>query len=254
MRGAPGSGRRQARRRLREAALGQAAPEAVIERGHAVVVEPRRRSCRRPAWSRATLESLAVALQLLADVAQRVLAALAVEFVDRHEIGEIEHVDLLELAGGAEFGRHHIERQIGQRGRSPESPWPMPGVSTITRSKPAALHRSTIGGQSRHLAMRTRAWRASACRLRSARRARSCGCGRPAGRRRLRLGRVDGDDGDLELVGRSRRKRRISSSVRERLARAAGAGDAEITGHGRRTGPSRRLREAPAARCRSRAA
>ena len=34
-------------------------------------------------------------------------APFAIELVDGHEIGEVEHVDLLELAGGAELRRHH---------------------------------------------------------------------------------------------------------------------------------------------------
>src|SRR5213592_4039257 len=63
----------------------------------------------------ARAEGLAVALDLLAHVAQRVLRALAVELVDRHEIGEVEHVDLLELARGAELRRHHVERNVGVR-------------------------------------------------------------------------------------------------------------------------------------------
>ena len=43
-------------------------------------------------------EGFAVALHLLGDVAQRIVRALAVELVDRDELGEVEHVDLLELA------------------------------------------------------------------------------------------------------------------------------------------------------------
>ena len=41
--------------------------------------------------------------------------ALAVELVDRHELGEVEHVDLLELAGGAELRRHDVHRDVDQR-------------------------------------------------------------------------------------------------------------------------------------------
>ena len=61
------------------------------------------------------LEGLAVALHLLGDVAQRVGGALAVELVDGDELGEVEHVDLLKLAGGAELGRHHVQRHVDQR-------------------------------------------------------------------------------------------------------------------------------------------
>src|SRR5918998_177488 len=51
----------------------------------------------------------------VARVAQRVLRALAVELVDGDEIGEVEHVDLLELARGAELRRHHVQREIDVR-------------------------------------------------------------------------------------------------------------------------------------------
>ena len=36
-----------------------------------------------------------------------------VELVDRHQFGEVQHVDLLELARRAEFRRHHVERDVG---------------------------------------------------------------------------------------------------------------------------------------------
>ena len=52
---------------------------------------------------------------MLAHVAQRVCRALAVELVDRDEVGEVEHVDFFELACCAELGRHHIKRHIDMR-------------------------------------------------------------------------------------------------------------------------------------------
>ena len=57
---------------------------------------------------------LAIALILLAHVAQRIRSALAVELVDRDKVGEVEHVDLFELARRAELGRHHVERDVDQ--------------------------------------------------------------------------------------------------------------------------------------------
>ena len=60
-------------------------------------------------------ELLAVAHQLPADVAQRVLGAATLELVDRDHVGEVEHVDLLELGGGAELRRHHVERAVDER-------------------------------------------------------------------------------------------------------------------------------------------
>ena len=87
----------------------------LVQRRHAVVVEARGHGAEHRHAVGRLREQLAVALVLLAHVAQRVLGALAVELVDGDEVGEIEHVDLLELAGGAEFRRHHVERDVDQR-------------------------------------------------------------------------------------------------------------------------------------------
>ena len=95
-----------------EAALLQELGDALIERGHAVVVEARRDGAVNRHGVGRHAEGLAIALDLLPDVAQRVLGALAVELVDRDQIGEVEHVDLLELARRAELGRHDVERDV----------------------------------------------------------------------------------------------------------------------------------------------
>ena len=60
-------------------------------------------------------EGLAVARHLAADVAERVLGAASLELVDHHEVGEVEHVDLLELRRRAVLGRHDVDRHVGQR-------------------------------------------------------------------------------------------------------------------------------------------
>ena len=60
-------------------------------------------------------ERQTVALDLFGDIAQRVATALTIELVDHDDIGEVEHVDLLELTGGAELRRHHVERKVDQR-------------------------------------------------------------------------------------------------------------------------------------------
>jgi hypothetical protein len=78
-------------------------------------------------------KGIAVALHLFAYVAHGILTAAFFELVDHHEIGEIEHVDLLQLGGGAEFAGHDIHGQIHQVD-DVESPWPMPAVSAMTRS------------------------------------------------------------------------------------------------------------------------
>ncbi len=55
-----------------------------------------------------------VAPPLLAHVAQRILGAALLELVDHDQVGEVEHVDLLELARGAVLARHHVDREVDQ--------------------------------------------------------------------------------------------------------------------------------------------
>ncbi len=60
------------------------------------------------------LELDAVALPLLAHVAQRVLGAALVELVEHDQFREIDHVDLFELAGRAVVAGHHVHREIDE--------------------------------------------------------------------------------------------------------------------------------------------
>ena len=60
------------------------------------------------------LELDPVAAPLLAHVAQRILGAALLELVERDQVGEIEHVDLLELARRAVFARHHVHRHVDE--------------------------------------------------------------------------------------------------------------------------------------------
>ena len=53
-----------------------------------------------------------IAPPLLAHVAQRVFGAALLELVQHDHVGEIEHVDLLELAGRAVLGGHDIQREV----------------------------------------------------------------------------------------------------------------------------------------------
>ena len=55
-----------------------------------------------------------IAAPLLAHVAQCVFGAAFLELVQHDHVGEVEHVDLLELAGRAVFGRHHVQREVGE--------------------------------------------------------------------------------------------------------------------------------------------
>ena len=60
------------------------------------------------------LEGDAVALPLLAHVAQRILGAALVVLVQRNELGEIQHVDLFQLAGRAVVAGHHVHGEVDQ--------------------------------------------------------------------------------------------------------------------------------------------
>ena len=55
------------------------------------------------------IEEVVVAAELLLDVAHRVERAALVELVDGDQVGEVEHVDLLELGRRAVLRRHHVE-------------------------------------------------------------------------------------------------------------------------------------------------
>src|SRR5204862_433478 len=98
-----------------QAVLGERGEDALVERGDTVVVEARSDGAVYRHLLGGAVEELAVALDLLANVPQRVLAALAVELVDGDEVRKIEHVDFLELARRAVLGRHHVERSIDER-------------------------------------------------------------------------------------------------------------------------------------------
>ena len=57
-----------------------------------------------------------ISAPLLAHVAQRILCAALLEFIQHHHLGVIEHVDLLELARRTVFAGHHVQGQIHQVG------------------------------------------------------------------------------------------------------------------------------------------
>ena len=99
----------------RQALLGEEAAQVLVERGDAVVVEGGRGGAEDRHVGRLLAEGLAVADQLATHVAQRVGGAAALELVDRHDVGEVEHVDLLQLRGGAELRRHDVHRGVDER-------------------------------------------------------------------------------------------------------------------------------------------
>ena len=56
----------------------------------------------------------AVALDLLADIPDRILTAPFFEFVDHHQIGIVEHVDFFQLGRSPELTGHDIHGEIAQ--------------------------------------------------------------------------------------------------------------------------------------------
>ena len=55
-----------------------------------------------------------VTLPLLANIPKCVLRPALVVFIQNHQLRVIEHVNFLELAGGAIVTRHHVNRQVDQ--------------------------------------------------------------------------------------------------------------------------------------------
>ncbi len=106
---------RQLARSCLQAALDQPGQQSLVQRGHAIVVEARCLRAEHRHLVRTPGKQFAIALVLLCHVAQRILCTLAVELVDRNEVGKVEHVDLFELRRRAEIRCHYIHAQVNMR-------------------------------------------------------------------------------------------------------------------------------------------
>ena len=91
---------------------GEPVAEVLVQRRDTVVVEAGGDRAEDREVGRIGAESIEVPGHLPAHVAQRVLGAATLELVDRDDLGEVEHVDLLQLAGRAELRGHHVDRHI----------------------------------------------------------------------------------------------------------------------------------------------
>ena len=80
-----------------QAEFGQLIAQVLVERGDAVVVERGRAGAEHRHVGRLLAECFAVTHELAAHVAQGVLSPATFELVDRHRVGEVEHVDLFQL-------------------------------------------------------------------------------------------------------------------------------------------------------------
>ena len=160
--------------------------QVLVERGDAVVVEARRDGAEHRQRLGVGAEELPVAGQLAAHVAERVLGAAALELVDHHRVGEVEHVDLLELAGRAELGRHHVERHVAVLD-DPGVALPDAGRLDDHEVEAGRLDRRRWRRRAPRAPRCSRGWPSSG-RTPAAARPRSCGCGRRAARRRRAAG------------------------------------------------------------------
>ena len=162
--------------------------------------------------------------------------AAPLELVDRDDVGEVEHVDLLELRGRAELGRHDVERDVDQRRDR--------GVA-LADARRLDDHQVVAGRLARrdHVGqLRGQLAGGAAGGERAEERAPGGEAVHPdavaeQGAPAAPAGRVDRDDGDPQLVLLVEPEPPDELVGQRALARAAGAGDAE---HGHRA-PGRGL-------------
>ena len=210
----------------REAEPREQRAQVPVERGDAVVVEGRGAG----AVDRHVLprgaERVAVAHELAGDVAAGVVGAAALELVDRHDVGEVQHVDLLELRGGAELGRHDVQRGVDVVDDPGVALADAGGLDDDEVDARGAQQRDRVGevlGQ--RSAAAPRGHRAEV----DLRPAEGVHADAVAEQRAAALAarRVDGEHRDPELVLLVEAEAAHELVGQRRLARAAGAGDAE---------------------------
>ena len=197
-----------------------------VQRGDPVVVEGRGAG----AVDRHVLprgaERVAVAHQLAGDVAAGVVGAAALELVDRHDVGEVQHVDLLELRRRPELGRHDVERGVDVVDDA--------GVALADARRLDDHEVDARGAQQRDRVAQVLGQRpAAAARGHRAevdlRTAQGVHADAVAEQRAAALaaGGVDGEHRDAELVLLVEAEAAHQLVGQRRLARAPGAGDAE---------------------------
>jgi hypothetical protein len=127
---------------------------------------------------------------------------------------EVEHVDLLELAGGAELGCHHVHRHVDQR-HDRRVALADAEVSTTMRSKPVHLQAASTSGS---------AWLISLPKSRVAKLRMKNPCPKPPGVDRVHADPV-AEQGAAALAP-ARVDRDHRRCARRRPDRGAGAGSA----------------------------
>ena len=105
-------GPRQARFEADPGLGGDGVDQGVVEGRHPVIVELGGDGAEDRHLLGPPAKGLAVALDLLAHVLHGVVAAALLELVDHRQVGEIQHVDFLELRGGPVLTRHDIDGHV----------------------------------------------------------------------------------------------------------------------------------------------
>ena len=191
--------------------------------------------------------SLVVAGVLTAHVAQRILRTAALELVDHHDLGLVEHVDLLELRGRTELGRHHVDGQIdvghdgrvalADAGRLDHHQVGTPGLRRDDRRPQRARH-----GDAHRVVTRAGGQRAEE-HLRAVERVHADAIAQQRAATAT-AGGVDGDDRDAHLVGLVETEPAQQFVGERRLPGTTGARDAH---HRHRATQPRRRRAPPVA-------
>ncbi len=210
----------------RKSEPGELRRDGLIERRHPVVIEACSDSAVDRHLLRPPIEQHMVALILLAHIVQGVFRAAAFELVDGDEVGEVQHVDLFELARGAEFRRHHIDRHVGDLGDRRVALADPGGLDDDQVEAGRLAGGDRVGNGGRQFGARAARRERAHIDVRMIERvhadavAEQGSAGAPPGR-------VDRQHGDLQLVLIVQPEPADQFVGEARLARAAGAGEAE---------------------------
>jgi hypothetical protein len=171
-------------------------------------------------------ELLAVAGHLAPHLTQGVLGAPPLELVDGDDVGEVEHVDLLELRRRAVLRRHDVQRDVGHV-----------GDGRVALADAGRLHDHDVGAprlarldHRRHVVGHLGGGRPRGHRpeedLRRVDRVHADAVAQQ-GATGPAAGGIDGEDGDPDLVLLVEAEAEHQLVGERRLARATGAGDAQ---------------------------
>ena len=206
----------------RQAPLGEQGAQVSGERGDAVVAEAGCGSAEDGHVLPGRGEVAAIAQELACHVAVGVLGALPLKLVDRDDVGEVQHVDLLQLAGRPVLRRHDVEGDVhvlADRAVALPHARGLDDDEVVSRRGACTDHVVEPGrdrGAPRRHRMEEDAVVRGGVHPDAVAEERSAGAGARG---------VDGEDRDAGLVPAAQAPHDLVGEAR--LARAAGAGDAE---------------------------